>query len=686
MRHLRCERGGILVMSAVVLPVFLLICGLVVDAGNWFTHKRQLQNRADAGALAAGYEYLAQLGSCQTNPILAGNAIAAAAKQYAGDPAVSGPKYNTEIAKQSRVTVLINDSDGRNPCTPHAADSISPNPNSLWTDVKVRESNIGTLFKTFGINLPSITARARVQVKQITGLRRGALPFVHETGDYVDCAWAQFIDVRNGNLVSLVGNSNPVELAPDPNVPRRWSAPVGGIDVPSGSTAVGVEYWMGAKTGAGCDFSTPLKRKLPGDANGSPTPIDWINVFDDDTPGSDAPPLLHHFTLTPGSCGGDRVGFVYASSTASPCTIGFTAEVDHGTNPAPSSIRVTSSNGWCTRNCVSSAVATPSGTSGTETTYIGQITYNPTAVTGSTTVSQDYTQVGAQMITARWTMTSGRLTSGRSNGTTCTTTTPCLCRSRRPCRASFETDLPGDVIHATYVSDPLNSSPLSYAELLSGSAPMPNSIASDGGATGPFEVVFRNDGVDQDHLVLLRASMRGTANRTSLVDCGQPSNELSCPTTIGVNERGGSCSPPPPLVDGTWDCVSPLSDTSAFSSAVAARFTAPCTTNNWSAGTSPDDLNPSDPRFAYVALTPFGEMTASGGSFPVEAFARVYVTGGDGMSCPGDDVRPRGYDGSNPQLWGHLVDVVTLSDDALVSDEECNVNVAIVNCRPELVR
>jgi hypothetical protein len=56
------------------------------------------------------------------------------------------------------------------------------------------------------------------------------------------------------------------------------------------------------------------------------------------------------------------------------------------------------------------------------------------------------------------------------------------------------------------------------------------------------------------------------------------------------------------------------------------------------------------------------------------------------MSCPGDDVRPRGYDGSNAQLWGHLVDVVTLSDDALVSDEECNVNVAIVNCRPELVR
>src|SRR5262249_58953393 len=52
--RLKGERGGVLVLSAIMIPVFLLFTALVVDAGDWFTHKRQLQNRADAAAFAAG--------------------------------------------------------------------------------------------------------------------------------------------------------------------------------------------------------------------------------------------------------------------------------------------------------------------------------------------------------------------------------------------------------------------------------------------------------------------------------------------------------------------------------------------------------------------------------------------------------------------------------------------------------
>ncbi len=53
-RGAKDERGGVLVRAAVSIPVFLLFCGLIIDVGNWYTHKRQLQNRADAGVLAAG--------------------------------------------------------------------------------------------------------------------------------------------------------------------------------------------------------------------------------------------------------------------------------------------------------------------------------------------------------------------------------------------------------------------------------------------------------------------------------------------------------------------------------------------------------------------------------------------------------------------------------------------------------
>ena len=49
------ERGQVIVLAAVMIPVFLLIAALALDVGNWYTHKRQLQNRADAAAFAAGF-------------------------------------------------------------------------------------------------------------------------------------------------------------------------------------------------------------------------------------------------------------------------------------------------------------------------------------------------------------------------------------------------------------------------------------------------------------------------------------------------------------------------------------------------------------------------------------------------------------------------------------------------------
>ena len=60
----RDERGSILVMSAVMIPVFLLMIAFVIDVGQWYTHKRQLQNRADSAAFAAGIEYAKNWKAC----------------------------------------------------------------------------------------------------------------------------------------------------------------------------------------------------------------------------------------------------------------------------------------------------------------------------------------------------------------------------------------------------------------------------------------------------------------------------------------------------------------------------------------------------------------------------------------------------------------------------------------------
>lgn len=177
---MRDERGGIVLMAAVMVPVFLVIAALVVDVGNWFTHSRQLQNRADAGALAAGVELARNWPECITDAT-AEAAVMAAAKRYAGDPA-DGTAVNTEIADQAKFNTVVNstsytagtdnsDADvvGNGVCDDHAATggaeseaNVSPD-GGTWVDVKVREVDTKSL-SPFGIDLAQNRARARVQL------------------------------------------------------------------------------------------------------------------------------------------------------------------------------------------------------------------------------------------------------------------------------------------------------------------------------------------------------------------------------------------------------------------------------------------------------------------------------------------------------------------------------------------
>src|SRR5687768_1719903 len=192
----RGERGGILVLSAVMIPVFLLLTALVVDAGNWFTHKRQLQNRADAAAFAAGIEYAKNWKACVQSGNLTLKAttaqeIADAARRYAADPEAADyaggvlpadPLHNSEIANQANLDVVINSSnpdydddtdytDGgasnvADPCFPHppGGDALSPG-GGHWTDVKVKERNLPSIFGNVGLPLSRNGARARIEIR-----------------------------------------------------------------------------------------------------------------------------------------------------------------------------------------------------------------------------------------------------------------------------------------------------------------------------------------------------------------------------------------------------------------------------------------------------------------------------------------------------------------------------------------
>ncbi len=266
----REERGSALTIFAVVAPVFILFLALALDVGNWFSHKRQLQNRADAGALAAGVEYQKNLIPCingtGTALSAAADAVAAAARGYAGDPTATGTLYNLQPTNQGSISVAINSATfgGANysdappvrgtPCYKHTTaegDWISP-AGGRWTDVKVKETNIPTLFGTFGINVPAITARARLQVAPATSDNQFVPLGVPDS--LVDHAEARFYNACPGKAPTdpdyylTVGGQSKLDLVPlaagsqTVQFVSLWGASDGQphtISLPTGGTCLG---------------------------------------------------------------------------------------------------------------------------------------------------------------------------------------------------------------------------------------------------------------------------------------------------------------------------------------------------------------------------------------------------------------------------------------------------------------
>lgn len=247
---LRSERGAIVVAAALLLPVFLVLAALVFDVGNWYTHKRQLQIRADAAALAAGVAYAQNWAACvQTDdPALktsVARGIANVARQYAADPeasdylpdAMPASLFNTEIANQSNLDVVVNSSsytddtdytdgslgDVADPCYLHAGDDISP-AGGHWVDVKVMERDLPSLFGGFGLPLGRNKARARVQIHPATTVNN-FLPVAIPDSDIVAAQLRYFDECSDpGRTTPLL----TVDLAPLPTADQAAYQTAGG--------------------------------------------------------------------------------------------------------------------------------------------------------------------------------------------------------------------------------------------------------------------------------------------------------------------------------------------------------------------------------------------------------------------------------------------------------------------------
>jgi Putative Flp pilus-assembly TadE/G-like len=206
------ERGQVVVMFALLLPVLLGIGAAVIGIGNWYTHARTLQTKADAAAFAgAGVWDFPCVESVTSGPTSTQKITDEARKYFGPHTQANGTLYNsTTFNRQvgrvdgARVHVVLNGSDYYDDdSSPTVADESSPaNPSicgSSVLDVKATEDNSFPLFSLLPL-FPDIKRKARVEIRQIEGLS-GLLPISVRIPKPVSAA-AVFYNEQNKGILA----------------------------------------------------------------------------------------------------------------------------------------------------------------------------------------------------------------------------------------------------------------------------------------------------------------------------------------------------------------------------------------------------------------------------------------------------------------------------------------------------
>jgi hypothetical protein len=320
----------------------------------------------------------------------------------------------------------------------------------------------------------------------------------------------------------------------------------------------------------------------------------------------------------------------------------------------------------------------------------GTITVFPNHTASGSNI-QNYDQVGPTYLKVSWHQLTGNVGSGGQSN----------CPNGSNCSGTFQGEtvsgVSDDIQQQFYTSDPLASVPLVATSV----TPAAGRSFPALGQTGPFSITFQHTAIDKNDVVLIRDSGSfgpGTGNRTRSIYCGNSPGQgaqalenaikLGCDKDLALNTRQDSCAPAPLSSANPWDCVQlEQGQKTSVSKGLEERFQ--CTPNNWP---NPPE---SDQRYAYIILTGFGR-TAAGANhdwLPIEGLVRVYVTGwdqsgggGGPANCSYNDDPPRGYDSQGAQLWGHLVEPITLDPAVIVGDGECDLTNDNIQCSPRLVR
>ena len=100
------ERGQVVIVFALMIPVFFALGSVVMSVGNWYVHKRHLQTQVDAAVLAAGTQFV----GCFLDEPGSNDEVRDEALRYAGDTLRDPTSANLQIQEPGDVRVALNSS------------------------------------------------------------------------------------------------------------------------------------------------------------------------------------------------------------------------------------------------------------------------------------------------------------------------------------------------------------------------------------------------------------------------------------------------------------------------------------------------------------------------------------------------------------------------------------------------
>lgn len=655
------ERGQVVLMFALMLPIFLGIGSVVIALGNWYVHKRHLQTQVDAAVLAAGTQFV----GCFLNPADTDDEIRDEALRYAGDTLRDPNTTNLQVQEPNDVRVALNSGsywspangtsvappaygldwtlDG-DPSTP-AMDSSHPC-EAKFLEAKATDYRAPLIFRWIPL-FPSPKAKAKVEIRKLEGLS-GFLPWAVPENNPETVA-ALWVNRTSTNTVDswtiLTGPPTPQDTTNlNGETAALWEGPASvnvvnqtGMIVFQSRQALTNTDFQGktlaqicAMPTASCDAgntntsNVQFIRGLPlaGGPQVSLTAVELTTA---------PPPPVVPNPGNPTSCASTDPDSAPYFLWNGDCSVRMAATVEFGSLPGPRVVRVATSPFG--NNCTGGSLLQNTGGPNFESAWLPTIDAE-SGVNGyymcwrsGTGGNMTQGNFGQQMIQMAYAAVQTRplvYTALRSPGTGCTAFSNALIVSTQ-------------------------------------------TVCVEVGLQPPLRVTDGNDPP-----IFLRVAGSGSLNQA--LDCDSPPIQIvdevrdGCRTPYKVNTRDLACSPnptyapnnmppplPPPNPDPWPDCIeaNPGSVTS-MSRGLRQRFEDPapgfdCPPNRWAEYRALGEVPPpEDERWVTLVVAEYGTFDPQGITvLPITKFAGFYATGwfvGGGaqgtQGCPDNDPPP----------------------------------------------